>query len=61
MSAIIYRYAEEKARRLSLRNKTQTGTVNRLLGRTDCGEVSLWSKLQQEWDKKREDGEYPYR
>ena len=61
MSAIIYRYAEEKARRLSLRYKTNVSTVNRLLGRTDCGEVDLWTKLQQEWDKRREDGLYPYR
>ena len=61
MSAIIYRYAEEKAKRLQLRDKTRVGTVNRLLGRTDCNEVDLWTKLQQEWDKAREDGLYPYR
>jgi len=55
MSAIIVQFAEEKAKRLSLRSKTQVGTVARLLGRADCGEVSLWTKLQAEWDKVRED------
>jgi len=43
MSAIIYQFAEEKAKRLSLRNRTQVSSVNRLLGRkeTDCGQAML--------------------
>jgi hypothetical protein len=35
MSGIIVQFAEEKARRLSLRSKTNVATVNRLLGRKD--------------------------
>jgi len=39
MSALLVRYAEEKAKRLSLRSKTNVGTVSRLLGRTESAEV----------------------
>lgn len=53
MSAIIIQFAEEKAKRFSLRKKTNVSTVNRLLGRSDCGEVDTWTRLQQEWENTR--------
>ena len=53
MSAILIQFAEEKARRLSLRSKTQVGTISRLLGRADCGEVLEYLAKRTEWDKRR--------
>jgi hypothetical protein len=58
MSAMLYQYAEEKARRLQLRSKTQVGTVNRLLDRSepqwkpigkDCGDIIKEMAAWSEW------------
>jgi hypothetical protein len=55
MSAIIIQYAEEKARRLSLRSKTNVGTVARLLGRTDNEKLNLWAQLQAQFHQQDQD------
>jgi hypothetical protein len=46
MSAIIVQYAEEKARRLSLRSKTNISTVNRLLGRRETIYDMIMDKIE---------------